>query len=111
MADANPSGVPRKRGRPATTPEDQEKKLQNMAYDLAEQQLQSGKISSQIQALLMKGGSQREQLELERLKNENRLLNARIDGLESAVRLEALMGEALDAFRSYQGTSDNDDVD
>jgi hypothetical protein len=101
----------RKRGRPATTPEEREKLLQNKAFDLAEKQLDSGNASSQIISMLIKGGGVREQLELERLRNENRLLNARIDGLESAVRLEGLMEEALNAFRSYTGESSEEDFD
>lgn len=104
------SAPSRKRGRPATTPEEREKLLQNKAFDLAEKQLDSGKASSQIISMLIKGGGVREQLELERLRNENRLLNARIDGLESAVRLEGLMEEALSAFRSYTGDK-SEDVD
>lgn len=108
MAAADASGAGRKRGRPATTPEDREKQLQNLAYDLAEKQLRAGTASSQLTTQLIKGGGVREQLELERLRNENRLLNARIEGLESAVRLEGLMEEALNAFRSYTGDSSDD---
>jgi hypothetical protein len=85
--------------------------LQSKAFDLAEKQLDSGNASSQIISMLIKGGGVREQLELERLRNENRLLNARIDGLESAVRLEGLMEEALNAFRSYTGESSEEDFD
>jgi hypothetical protein len=85
--------------------------LQNLAYDLAEKQLREGTASSQLTTQLIKGGGVREQLELERLQNENRLLNARIDGLESAVRLEGLMEEAIDAFRTYTGEIDHDNGD
>jgi hypothetical protein len=103
--DINSAPSVRKRGRPATTPEDREKQLQNKAYDLAERQLDAGTASSQVITMLIKGGGVREQLELERLQNENRLLNARIEQLQSAVRLEGLMEEALLAFRSYTGES------
>lgn len=108
MAVAAASGAPRKRGRPATTPEAREKMLQNLAFDLAEKQLREGTASSQLTTQLIKGGGVREQLELERLQNENRLLNARIDGLESAVRLEGLMEEAITAFRTYTGETGQD---
>ena len=105
MAAAASSGTPRKRGRPATSPEEREKLLQNKAFDLAEKQLDNGSASSQVISMLIKGGGVREQLELERLRQDNRLLEAKIDALQSAVRLEGLMEEALEAFRSYQGTS------
>lgn len=104
-AAAVPSGAPRRRGRPATTPEERELILQNKAFDLAEKQLDAGTASSQVITQLLKGGGVREQLELERLRKDNRLLEAKIDALQSAVRLEGLMEEALEAFRSYQGTS------
>lgn len=94
----------KRRGRPATTPEDREKQLQNKAFDLAEKQLDAGTASSQVISMLIRGGGVREQLELKRLENENRLLNARIDGLESAVRMENLLEEAISAFRTYQGS-------
>lgn len=109
MAAAAASGAPRKRGRPATTPEDREKQLQNKAFDLAEKQLDAGTASSQVISMLIKGGGVREQLERERLQNENRLLNAKIDAMEAAVGIEALLGEALEAFRTYTGDNPQDD--
>lgn len=109
-ADAT-SGSPKRRGRPATTPEEREKQLQNKAFDLAEKQLDAGTASSQVISMLIKGGGVREQLELEKSRQEIRLLNAKVDSLESAVRLEALMGEALEAFRTYQGSSGDDHDD
>lgn len=105
------SAPSKRRGRAQTTPEEREKYLQNLAFDLAEKQLLAGTASSQVMTQLMKGASAREVLEQDRLRNENRLLNARIEGLESAARLEVLMEDALEAFRSYQGTpSDDGDV-
>lgn len=97
----NPSVTPKKRGRPATTPEEREKQLQNKAYDLAEKQLDAGTASSQVISMLIKGGGAREQLEMERLQNENRLLNARIEGLEAAVRIEEKIEAAMEAFSVY----------
>lgn len=92
-----------KRGRPATTPEDREMQLQNLAYDLAEEQLRSGKASSQVITMLMKSGSTREQIEIDKLRSEKRLLEARIEGLESAARMEASIEAALEAFKTYTG--------
>lgn len=103
MVARNPSDPPKKRGRPATLPEEREKQLQNKAFDLAEKQLDAGTASSQVITALMKGGGVREQLELEQLRNNNRLLNARIESMESAVRMEASIEAALEAFKSYRG--------
>lgn len=111
MAVADPSGNPKRRGRPATSPEEREKQLQSMAYDVAEEQLRVGKASSQLITLLIKGGGAQGALELEKLRNENRLLNARIDGLHAAEKLEASIEEALLAFKTYTGDFADDPDD
>lgn len=111
MAAAETSGSPKRRGRPATSPEEREKQLQNKAYDLAEQQLETGKASSQLITLLIKGGGAQGALELEKLRNENRLLNARIDGLKAAESIQASIEEALIAFKTYTGDFSADDDD
>lgn len=96
------------RGRAQTTPEEREKYLQNLAFDLAEKQLLAGTASSQVVTQLMKGGGTREVLEQERLRNENRLLNARVEGMEAAINIGASIEAALEAFRSYQGLPSGD---
>lgn len=104
MATADSPVSPKKRGRVPTTAEEREKRLQNKAFDLAEKQLDSGNASSQLMTLLIKGGGVREQLELERLKRENQLLEARIESMESAGRIEERIEAAIEAFRTYAPT-------
>ena len=89
--------------RPATTPEGRENQLIGYAVDLAEKQLLDGTASAQVQSLYLKLGSSREKLEQERLRKENSLLDAKREALASAVRVEALYKDALDAMRSYAG--------
>lgn len=103
MTATDTSGTPKKRGRPATTPEEREKQLQNMAFDLAEKQLAAGTASSQVMSMLIKGGGVREQAELRKLENENRLLIARVDNLAAAAQMQASIEEALKAFVTYTG--------
>lgn len=111
MAARNPSDPPKKRGRPPTTPDEQEKRLQHLAYEEAERLISSGKASSQVLTHFLKGGSAREQLEMERLRNDNRLLNARIEQMEAASRMEASIEAALEAFRSYAPSLSDDPDD
>jgi len=111
MAVRGSSEPPKKRGRPQTTPEEREKYLQNLAYDVAEEQLKSGKASSQLITLLIKGGGSEGALQLERMRNENRLLNARIEGMEAATRIEASIEAAIEAFRSYAPSLSDDPDD
>lgn len=89
--------------RPALTPEGRENQLVSLAVDLAERQLQDGSASAQVISHYLKLGSTREQLEQERLSNENELLQARVEQLASAKRVEEMYESALNAMRTYAG--------
>lgn len=94
---------PKKPRRPAATLEGRESQLVGYAVDLAEQQLLAGTASSQTISHFLKLSSTREQLEQERLRQENLLLEAKIAAIESQGRMEALYADALDAMKGYQG--------
>lgn len=97
-------GEPSKPRRPpATTPEHREQQLIGLAVDLAESQLEAGTASSQVISHYLKLGSSREQLEQEKIARENRVLDAKVEMMESAKRVEELYGQALEAMRSYAG--------
>lgn len=89
--------------RPATTEEGRESQLVSLAIDLAEKQLSEGTASAQVITHYLKLGSTRERLEQERLHRENQLLDARVETLASAKRVEELYSAALEAMRSYAG--------
>jgi hypothetical protein len=106
---SEPERTPRK---PATTPEDRENEVINLAIDLAEEQIREGNASSQVITHFLKLGSTREQLEQERLEHENELTRVKIEAIESQKRVEELYMEALQAMRNYAGSppaSDQDD--
>ena len=48
-------------------------------------------------------------LEMEKLQEENRLLKARTEALQSAKRVEELYSEAIKAMRRYSGQGSDDD--
>lgn len=89
--------------RPAITPEAREIQLISLATDLAEQQLRDGTASSQVVTHYLKLGSTKERLEMERLQEENKLLRAKTEAIESAKDIKVLYEEALQAMRSYTG--------
>lgn len=89
--------------RPALTPEARENQMIALATDLAEQQLRDGTASSQIITELLKRGSQKHQYELEKLKEENELLKAKTEAIQSAAKMEELYSKAIDAMRMYSG--------
>ena len=93
----------RRKARPATTLEGREDQLIALSVDLAEKQLREGKASSQVITHFLKLGTTRERLEQEKLRQENEVLKAKAEALASAKRYEELVGEALEAMRSYKG--------
>jgi hypothetical protein len=105
-------GVTRRRR--ATTPEARENQMVALAVDLAERQMREGTASAQVISHYLKLGSSREKLEQERLAGENDLLKVKKAAMESASRVEELMTEAINAFRSYSGqapVSEEDDYE
>lgn len=94
--------VSRKR-RPATTVEGRENQLISLAVDLAEKQLEEGTASSQVIVHYLKMGTVREELEREKLRRENDLLQAKAEAIESAKRVEEMYSEALRAMSAYAG--------
>lgn len=95
--------------RPATTPEAREQQMIALAVDLAEKQLREGTASSQVITHYLKLGSTKERLEKEKLEEENKLLKAKTESLQSAKRTEELFAEAIAAFKSYSGSGGSED--
>ena|ERR1700754_2733142 len=100
-----PDEPPRSPRPPATTPQARENQMVSLAYDLAEKRMEAGTASAQEVTHFLKLGSSRERLEQERLQNENALTQAKIELMQSQQRMEALIGDALNAMRGYQGIS------
>ena len=96
---------PEKRIRPALTPEARENQLIALAVDLVEQRLLDGSASSQETTHFLKLGSMKNQLEMEKLREENKLLKAKTESIQYAKRVEELYAEAINAMRRYSGNS------
>lgn len=95
--------------RPALTPEARENQMIALAVDLVEQRLLDGTASSQETTHFLKLGSMKNRLEMEKLQEENRLLKARTEALQSAKRVEELYSEAIKAMRRYSGQGSDED--
>lgn len=95
--------------RPALTPEARENQMISLAVDLAEKQLQEGTASSQVITHFLKLGSTKQQLEKQKLVEENKLLRAKTENLQSVGRIEELYAEAINAMRNYSGQEDSDE--
>lgn len=90
-------------GPPATTPGEREQQLTALAYNLVEQRLLDGTATSQETTFFLKLGGEREQLEKEKLRRENLLLDARYEQVGKGDRMEELLDRAVRAFKGYSG--------
>lgn len=97
------------RGRPATTPEEREEELINLAIDLAEQQLLDGTASTQVIVHYLKLGSTRGMTEQKMLEKKTELLTAQTESLNSSRRVEELYSNAMKAMQRYSGMGDKDE--
>lgn len=94
--------------RPAYTPEARENQLIAAATNLAEKQILEGTASSQVITHYLKLGSMKAKLEIERLEEENKLLRAKTEAIQSSQRLEELYSNAMAAFKGYRPTEDEE---
>ena len=81
---------PSRKMRPALTPEARENQLIALAVDLVEQRLREGTASSQETTHFLKLGSMKNRLEMEKLEEENKLLKAKTESIQSQKRVEEL---------------------
>ena len=109
------SSEPKRKLRPALTPESRENQMISLATSLAEKQLMEGTASSQVITHYLKLATTREQLEKEKLERENELLRAKTESLQSAKRVEELYSKALSAMKNYSGShseeNENDEIE
>lgn len=89
--------------RPGLSPESRENQMIALAVDLAEKQLLEGTASSQVITHFLKLGTTKAQLEKEKLIQENKLTEAKINAIESAQRIEELYADAINAMKQYSG--------
>ena len=111
MAKAKATSSPNasRKMRPALTPESRENQLISLAVDLVEQRLIDGTASAQEVTHLLKLGTAKERLEREKLEEENKLLRAKTENLQSQKKMEEMYEQALDAMRDYSGKGDPDE--
>lgn len=100
-----------RKARPAISPEARENQLISLAVDLAERQLMDGSASSQVITHFLKLGTTRAELEKEKLKRENKVLEAKAKAYESSEEIKTLYENALKAMRDYSGAGDPEDYE
>lgn len=96
---------------PARSLENRENQLIATAYDLAEERLRNKTASAQEIVHFLKMGTAKAQLEKKKLEAETKLLESKKEVVDSAKRSNEAYEEALNAFRSYNGSVNPDDDD
>lgn len=100
-----------KRARTPISPENRENQLIALAMDRAEQQLRDGTASSQVITHFLKLGTAKAELEKEKLKKENAVLEAKAKAYEAGEERKELYENAIRAMIEYGGRGDPDDYD
>lgn len=99
-----------KRRRPADNPIDREAQMANYADELAEKQLREGTASAQVITHYLKGASERDRLEREKIELESLRLKAQIAQIESQATSGELMARVMEALQHYTGNDEDDDL-
>lgn len=96
---------------PATTLEGREDQLISAAMNLVEQRIAHGTASAQETVHFLRLGSVRNQLEQDKLRQENVVLQSRVKEMESRKDSGELYERALRAMRGYKGEPEEDVYD
>lgn len=94
----------------ALSPEARENQMISLAMDLVEERLKNGTASSAETVHFLRLGSTKQREEIEKLKAEVKLAEAKVEVLESSKHSEELYQEAIKAFKSYNGSKEDEDV-
>lgn len=98
---------------PARTPEQRENQLISLAVDEAEKRLRKGTASSQLICLLLNLATTKAKLELEKMRSDLRVSEAKIRQIDAQENNGDLYAEAIRVFKEYSGDPaiDEDEYD
>lgn len=101
----------KKTKKPGDTTEARQSDLVLLAYNVAEEQLKSKNVSSQVLTHFLKLGSDLAAIEKEKLKQQTLLLEAKTKEIKASVDKDKMLDEALKAIREYRGDDIYDESD
>lgn len=95
--------VIKKKRAPGATLQSRENRLISKSLREAELQIDERTVSSQVLTHFLKLGTTREQLEKAKIENENLLLKARVEAINSQKKMDILYEKAIIAMGTYKG--------
>ena len=96
---------------PALTIEARENQMISLADEEAERRIRSGKASDSLLLHYLKLGTSKNELEKEKLENENLLLKAKAASIEQQAKTEEMYANAIKAMQVYTGNGEDEDYD
>jgi len=97
--------------RPALSDDAQEKRMINLAIQLAEQQLRDGTASAQVITHYLKLGTVQARLEQEILDRQKELIVAKTDALRAQQHNDEMFAQGIAAMKAYRVGFDDDSSD
>lgn len=107
----NPKAITNIHREPAKTMEEQIERNIYLATLAAEKQLSEGTAAAPVITHYLQLGSKKYELEIEKLRHENALLDAKKKQIESSAEVKALFQDAIDAMRTYGGSRSDMPID
>ena len=101
------TGLEDRKNAPDVCDEQREKRLCNMAFELAEQRMREGKATSQEICFFLKLGSQKNRLEEEKLEHDAQLSKAKADAIRTSQESDINYTRVIEALTKYRGTLDS----
>lgn len=97
--------------RKGITPEAREAQLINDAMSVAEDRIKNGNASDSLLIQVMRLGSSRAELEKEKLRSENALLEAKRESIRAAKNAAETYDRAIRALKGYDSEIPDDDYE
>ncbi len=94
-----------------TSSDSREKVMINLAMDAVEERIKSGKASASEYVHFLKLGTEQTKLEREKLRQENKLLEAKTQSIEQSSEMKELIEKAMEVFSIYHGDVEYEDDD
>ena len=110
MAKSNGKALANSREFPqAMSTESRDLQMASLAYDLVEQRMRDGTATSQETCYFLKLANPNQKLDKVKREKEIELLDAKIEQIHSARKMDEMYMEAINAFKLYGGNREEDD--
>lgn len=102
---------PRHKSKINTSSDSREKVMIDLAMDAVEERIRSGKASASEYVHFLKLGTEQAKLEREKLRQENKLLEAKTQSIEQSAEMREIIDKAMEMFSIYHGDVEYEEED